>query len=486
MTAAGACYVFRPSTVEGVLEAIEAARRARRTLALKGGGNSYGDAFLNREQVVLDLSRMRRILSWDPRAGVLRCEPGVTIEDVWRYTLEDGWWMPVVSGTSRVTLGGAVSANIHGKNNFKAGTIGEHVREFTLLTANGEQRTISSLDGSDLFYAAIGGFGALGVITSIELQMKRVHSGMLEVEAHAARNWSEALENLALLAEQWDYAVGWIDGFPSGANAGRGILHSARYLQEGEDPHPEETLRPEAQQVPDSVLGIPKRALPRLMRPFTRPLGLRLINGLRYRSGRREAGHRFRQSLVAFNFLLDSIPNWKHAYRPAGLVQYQIFVPSDAAQQVFVQATLVAKEQGFPPFLCVLKRHRPDAFLLSHAVDGFSLAMDFRVHARRWEEFRRLADEMTELTLRAGGRFYLAKDSVLRPGQFRQAVGEEALQRFFALKAKTDPEGLFWSELWRRVVGERTPPSAPSFPDDIAHEACSGDPGAEDLPKPFW
>lgn len=486
MTAAGACYVFRPSTVEGIFEAMDAARRARRTLALKGGGNSYGDAFLNRESIVLDLSRMKRILSWDPRTGVLCCEPGVTIEEIWRYTIEDGWWMPVVSGTARVTVGGALAANIHGKNNRKAGPIGEHVREFTLLTADGDERSITPLNNPELFYAAIGGFGALGIITSVTIQLKRIYSGMLEVEAHVVRNWAEALETLALLAERWDYAVGWIDGFPSGASAGRGILHSARYLQEGEDPHPEETLRPEAQQVPDSVFGIPKRALPRLMRPFTRPMGVRLINGFRYRAGRREAGHRFRQSLVAFNFLLDSIPNWKEAYRPAGLVQYQIFVPVVAAQQVFTQATLVAKEQGFPPFLCVLKRHRPDAFLLSHAVDGFSLAMDFRVHSRRWEEFRRLANEMTEMTLAAGGRFYLAKDSVLRPGQFRQAVGEDALQRFLALKAETDPEGLFWSELWRRVVGEWAPPVAPSFPDAIASGTHPTEPEAEDLPKPFW
>lgn len=486
MTTGGACYVYRPSTLEGVREAIKEARRERRSIALKGGGNSYGDAFLNREQVVLDLSRMKRILSWDPNTGVICCEPGVTIEEVWRYAIEDGWWLPVVSGTARVTLGGALAANIHGKNNRKAGPIGEHVKEFTLLTADGEERTIVPLEDPDLFYAVIGGFGALGVITSVTMQLKRVHSGLLDVEAHVARNWAEALDKVAHLADAWDYAVGWIDGFASGANSGRGILHSARYLDEGEDPHPEETLRVEAQQIPDSAFGIPKRVLPRLMRPFTRPLGMRLINAMKFRAGRREAGHRFRQSLVAFNFLLDSIPNWKHAYRPAGLVQYQIFAPLDAAQQVFSEATRAAKEQGFPPFLCVLKRHRPDGFLLSHAVDGFSLAMDFRVHSWRWEAFRRLADEMTELTLSAGGRFYLAKDSVLRRGQFRQAVGAEALERFLALKASVDPEGLFWSEMWRRVVGEWTPLSPSAEPRADEREARETGADAEDIPKPFW
>lgn len=463
MTVGGPCYVFRPSTLEGVLVAMQVARQERRTIALKGGGNSYGDAFLNREQVVLDLSRMRRILSWNPTTGELRCEPGTTIEEIWKYVIEDGWWPPVVSGTARVTIGGALAANIHGKNNRKAGPIGEHVKEFTLLTADGEERIVTPMSNADLFFAAIGGFGALGVITSATFRLKHIYSGLLEVEAHSTRNWAESLEQLERLAEEWDYAVGWIDGFPSGASAGRGVLHSARYLLEGEDPHPEETLRVAAQETPNNILGFPKQGIPRLMRPLTRPLGMRFINAMKYRSGTRQAGHRFHQSLATFNFLLDSIPNWKYAYRPAGLVQYQIFVPLATAQQVFAEVTRVAKEQNFPPFLCVLKRHRPDAFLLSHAVDGFSLAMDFRVHPKRWEEFRRLADEMTELTLTAGGRFYLAKDSVLRPGQFRQAVGEEALERFLALKSEVDPEGLFWSELWRRVVGDLPLPPATTY-----------------------
>lgn len=486
MTAGGPCYVYRPSTIEGILAVMQLAQQEGRSVALKGGGNSYGDAFLNREQVVLDLSRMKRILSWNPDSGVIRCEPGVTIEELWRYVIEDGWWPPVVSGTARVTIGGALSANIHGKNNRKVGPIGEHIKEFSLLTADAEERTIAPLENPELFYAAIGGFGALGVVTSVTMQMKRVHSGMLEVEAHVACNWTEALGEVARLADEWDYAVGWIDGFPSGANAGRGILHAARHLEEGEDPHPEETLRAEAHQIPDSVFGIPKRALPRLMRPFTRPLGMRFINTMKFSAGKREAGRRFRQSLVAFNFLLDSVPNWKHAYRPAGLVQYQIFAPLDAAQHVFSEAVRVAKEQRFPPLLCVLKRHRPDAFLLSHAVDGFSLAMDFRVPSHRWEEFRRLADEMTELTLAAGGRLYLAKDSVLRPGQFRRAVGEEALARFLALKASVDPEGLFWSEMWRRVVGGWKPCAHPDSGSVDQFAPSQTDLEADDLPKPFW
>src|SRR5205085_4738619 len=157
---------------EGVHALFETARRHGRSVALRGGGRSYGDASLNRENLVLDLTRMNRILEWDPGTGVIRLEPGVTIRQLWQYAIEDGWWPPVVPGTMYPTLGGCLGMNIHGKNNFKAGPIGDHVLEFEFLTPAGERITASPTNNSDFFYAAIGSFGMLGCFTSITMQMK--------------------------------------------------------------------------------------------------------------------------------------------------------------------------------------------------------------------------------------------------------------------------------------------------------------------------
>lgn len=452
MTAGGPCYVFRPTTIEGILQCFEEARKAGKTVALKGGGNSYGDAFLNREEVVLDLSRMRRILDWNPQSGVVQVEPGVSIEALWRYTLEDGWWPPVVSGTAAVTLGGAIAANIHGKNNFRVGPIGEHIRNLWILTTAGDVLQLSPSQNAELFYAVVGGFGGLGVVVAAEIQLKRVHSGLLDVSAYATANWTETLDRIDELARENDYAVGWVDGFPAGSNSGRAILHAANYLAEGADPHPEESLTEEAQRIASSVLGIPKATIPRLLRPWIRPMTVRWINALRYRGGKRQHGHRFRQGLVPFNFLLDSIPNWKHVYRPAGLVQYQVFAPKETARQLFPSLIAMSHEHGFPPFLAVLKRHRPDPFLLSHAVDGYSLALDYRVAKAAWDRFKHLTNEMTELALAGGSRFYLAKDSVLSAEQFERAVGVASVQQYREIKSQLDPEGLLSSELLRRVL----------------------------------
>ncbi len=159
------------------------ARRTGHSVGLRGAGRSYGDASLNAEGITLDLTRMKRILAWDPQTGVITVEPGVTIQQLWQYTIEDGWWPNVVSGTMFPTLGGAAAMNIHGKNNWKVGPIGDHIQEFEILLPTGETKLCSRSQNAELFHAAIGGFGMLGVITRLTLHLKKVHSGLLKIEA---------------------------------------------------------------------------------------------------------------------------------------------------------------------------------------------------------------------------------------------------------------------------------------------------------------
>jgi decaprenylphospho-beta-D-ribofuranose 2-oxidase len=155
--------------------------------------------------------------------------------------------------------------------------------------------------------------------------------------------------------------------------------------------------------------------------------------------------------LVAFNFLLDYVPGWKNAYLPGGLIQYQSFVPKEHALEVFREQIQMQQAEKLESFLGVMKRHRPDRFLFSHGVDGYSLALDFKVETARWKELERMCHRMNDLVLAAGGRFYLAKDATLRPQDFAQSVGEESLARYSQLKAKYDPQSLLTSDLAKRL-----------------------------------
>ncbi len=148
-------------------------------------------------------------------------------------------------------------------------------------------------------------------------------------------------------------------------------------------------------------------------------------------------------------------PNWKHAYKPGGLIQYQSFVPKEHAQAVFSAQLTLAQAYGIVPYLGVFKRHRPDDFLMTHAVDGYSLALDFAVTPAKHGGLLSLAAEMDRLVLDAGGRFYFAKDSALHRSSVVEALGEDRVARFFALKRECDPENLLQTNLYRRLFGNR-------------------------------
>ena len=298
------------------------------------------------------------------------------------------------------------------------------------------------------------GLGVLGCVTKVTLRMKRVHSGLLEVTPVPAPNLHGMVEEFEERRHHADYLVGWVDGFAGGDALGRGQIHHARYLDPGEDPAPARTLRPETQQLPESILGlIPKSLTWRLMRPFMNDRGTRAVNWAKFSAGRLPlpSNRPYRQGLVGFSFLLDYVPNWKWAYRPHGLIQYQSFIPEENALAAFSEMLSLSQRRGLPPYLGVFKRHRPDRFLLTHAVDGYSLALDYPVRDRAalWA----LAHDLDEIVLDAGGRFYFAKDSTLTAEHAAAFLGDDTVARFLEIKKRCDPEGLLQTNLFRRVFG---------------------------------
>jgi decaprenylphospho-beta-D-ribofuranose 2-oxidase len=445
-------YRVRPTRNEEICDVFHLAEQEGLTITARGAGRSYNDAALNGGGIMLDTSAMNQILEWNPASGVVRCEPGVTLEKLWKHVEPDGWWPPVVSGTMKTTLGGCLSANIHGKNNFKKGTIGEHVLEFSAILPTGESITCTPAANSELFYAMISGLGMLGVFTSITLQMKRIYSGLMTVHAWSVPNLHQHLQELLDNAPHHDYIVGWLDTTAAGKNIGRGQIHAADNLKEGEDANAGQTMRLENQTLPPRIFGVfPKSALHYFMSPFMNNLGVSGVNTAKYVASLPK--HTFRQSHAAFHFLLDYVPNWERAYGRGGLIQYQSFLPKETAEQAWRELIELSLRRGLPSYLGVTKRHRPDKFLLTHAVDGFSLALDFKVTDRNRTPLSKMLQEFDRIILNAGGRFYFAKNSETSAEAARAFLGEATIAKFKELKRRCDPNNLLESNLFRRVFG---------------------------------
>lgn len=449
MAHAAWCRVERPRSAEEVVAAFETMRRDRTPTALRGAGYSYGDAACLDGGLLLDLSAMNRILSWDPAAGRATVEPGATIRDLWRRAVPDGWWPSVVPGTMAPTWGGCAAMNVHGKNHFASGALDSHVESLEILLPTLERLRCAPEENADLFAAVLGGAGLLGCITSLTLRLHRIRSGLLDVEAVAAETLDGCMDAIEARLGSTEYQVGWIDAFDP---RGRGLVHAARHLEEGEDADPAASLRAEAQDLPRRFFGVVPRAWMRFgLAAFSHDPGMQLVNEVKWRLGAAAGETRHRQTHAAFHFLLDYVPDWKRAYLPGGLVQYQPFIPRAAARAAFAELLRLARARGLPPYLAVLKRHRPSVSLLAPYLDGWSLALDFRVPRGGREGLTSLAREMDRVVVEAGGRFYLAKDSMMTPEVFRSTVPPAALEAFLAAKRRCDPEGLLRTDLSRRV-----------------------------------
>ena len=444
------CYQIKVRKTEDIEEAFHLAKRKGLTVTARGTGISYNDVSLNSGNIVIDMTGMDQILEWDPATGYVRCEAGVTLEKLWKHVEPDGWWPPVVSGTMKTTLGGCLSANIHGKNNFQVGTIGEHVMEFTAMLPTGALVTCSPKKNADLFYAMISGLGMLGVFVTVTLKMKRIHSGLISVDARPVHDLHEHLTDLLQNAPDYDYIVGWLDTFASGKSLGRGQIHASHNLKEGEDASAQETMKLSYQHLPDRLFGVmPKSMLHYFMTPFVNNLGWRMVNMAKYVSAMRT--HTFRQSHAEFHFLLDYVPNWERSFGRGGLIQYQSFLPKETAEDTWREMIALSIRRGLPSYLGVTKRHRPDNFLFTHAVDGFSLAMDFKVTDKRRPGLSAMLQEFDRMVLAAGGRFYFAKNSETSAESTRAFLGEEVITKFKKLKKRCDPNGLLESDLYRRL-----------------------------------
>lgn len=455
MTVGGPARVLRPTTTEQVAEAFAEVRKAGGTIALRGAGCSYGDAATSRNGHVLDLSGMNRMLAFDPDTGLAAVEPGVTVRDLWRQAIGYGYWPKVVSGTMAVSMGGAAAMNIHGKNNFALGSFGECVHSFDLMLPSGEVVHCTRQSDPELFHAAISGFGMLGCFIRLEIQTKRVHSGRLRVWGIVANDLEHNLQILEDLRGKADYLVSWLDLHGKGPGLGRGLMHRADQMEPGEDPEGLRFMDPVLQDVPPNLFGVvPKGWLWPGMWGAVHLRQVGLVNWLKFKAGAREQrASPYLQTHGAFHFLLDYVPRWQWMTKPGGLIQFQPFVPFQHGARVLRQIIERCQAAGHVPYLGVLKRHRPDPFLMTHGLDGYSLAMDFAVSSgqKRRADLWRLCQELAELVLEAGGRFYYAKDAVLLASSFARVHGDAATAAFRSLKQRLDPEQMLQTDLSRRL-----------------------------------
>lgn len=430
------CHLYRPER-RGDLAAILRSG-AQGSYISRGLGRSYGDAALNKDAGVIGHTLLNRFLSFDESSGVLECEGGVSLAEIIKYFLPRGWFLPVTPGTKFVTVGGAMAADIHGKNHHRDGSFSNFVLDFQLLTAAGDFLLCSPTSNADAFWATMGGMGLTGIIVSARIELRRVESAYMLVDYQRVSNLGQALGVMEESDQRYQYSVAWIDGLATGQNMGRSVLMRGNHAVTAE--LPSRVRNPLAYSTGPQLnlaFDFPSAAL--------NPLTIKAFNIAYY------ALHRSRaRQLVSFEkffYPLDAILQWNRMYGRHGFVQYQIALPQASGRDALHIILDRLARSGRGSFLAVLKRFGDGGCgLLSFPLRGYTLALDIPV-ARGLVPF---LHELDRMTLDHGGRIYMAKDAIL--GNQDLAAMYPKLGLFQALTRKLDPQSLLSSSLARRLA----------------------------------
>jgi decaprenylphospho-beta-D-ribofuranose 2-oxidase len=408
-----------------------------RGVLARGLGRSYGDAAQNGGGVVVDMTARNRLLSVDTQTGLVEVEAGASLDQLMRSLLPLGLFVPVSPGTRQVTVGGAIAADIHGKNHHVDGSFGRHVVAMDLLCADGTVRRLTP--GSDLFWATVGGMGLTGLVLRATLRMKSVESAYCLVDTERCADLDELMGRMDQGDHRYTYSVAWIDCLASGRSLGRSVLTRGRSATRQQLPA---KLRDHALEFRPKQLAVAPAVFPSgLLNRAT----VAAFNEAWYRKAPRERRGEV-QGIAAFFHPLDGVARWNRIYGPRGFLQYQFVVPF-GAEDTLRRCIRMLGDAGQASFLAVLKRFgEPSGGHLSFPTPGWTLALDVPIGAAA---LGRLLDRLDEEVIAVGGREYLAKDSRLPAAAIARMYPR--LDEWRDVRAATDPHGVFTSDLARRL-----------------------------------
>lgn len=421
----------RPRSVEALRDLV----LSEPHLIARGNGRAYGDSAIN-TSATIETRHLNRMIAFDPGSGQLVAEAGVLLGDIISAFLPGGWFPMVTPGTKFVTLGGAIAADVHGKNHHRDGSFRTCVDWIDVMGPDGEIRRCSPQDDAVLFDHTLGGMGLTGFILRAAIRLRPVETAWIRQTTISAPNLQTAMAAFEA-AQDATYSVAWIDCLGTGGKLGRSLVMLGEHAARAD-------LSPQKAKMPFKIKSKRKLRVPIDFPAFTlNSLTVRSFNALYYWAGKRKTGTQL-VDWDSYFYPLDAILGWNRIYGRKGFAQFQCVLPSHQSESGLTELLSEISKAGSGSFLAVLKRFGKQDSAFSFPMEGYTLALDFPVTPKTLA----LLERLDRITIAHGGRFYLAKDSRMTSATFHMSDPRAA-----EFQAHRDSQGL--TSRFRSAQSER-------------------------------
>ncbi|MBL0703842.1 MAG: FAD-binding oxidoreductase [Sulfurospirillum sp.] len=392
-----------------------------------GNGRSYGDSALGLH--VIDMKQRDFFINFNENEGLLHVQSGVLLCDILEAFVSRGWFLKVTPGTKLITIGGAIASDIHGKNHHKEGCFSQCVKEFNIMLENGEIVSCSKDERAELFRATCGGMGLTGVILDAKIYLKKINSQYIDQITIKTKNLKETFDAFEKYSDK-PYSVAWIDCLAKKNKLGKCLLMVGEFLDDGK-------LEYKKKKQLTIPFNFPNFALNKW--------SVKAFNWLYYGKAKTGVSHQ-KVDIDTFFYPLDAISHWNRIYGTNGFTQYQFILPKQESYEGLEEILKTISSSGKGSFLAVLKLYgKANENWLSFPIEGYSLALDFKIEKGLFE----LLDRLDEIVVKYKGRIYLTKDVRVKKETFEKGYPQIETFREFRKQNKMDTK--FQSNQSKRV-----------------------------------
>ncbi len=392
-----------------------------------GNGRSYGDSALSSN--IINVKPHNYFIDFDEENGLLHVQAGVLLSEILEVFVPRGWFLKVTPGTKLITVGGAIASDVHGKNHHVEGCFSTCVKEFSIMVADGEVIACSKEATPELFRATCSGDGLTGVILDTKIYLKKINSKYIDQTTIKTKNLKETFEAFEKYKEL-PYSVAWIDCLAKGDEIGKCLLMVGNFSDDGK-------LNYKSKKQLSIPFNFPSFAL--------NNWSVRAFNWLYYGKAK-EGVSKQKVDIDTFFYPLDAIGHWNRIYGKNGFTQYQFILPKEHSYEGMEKILKTISDSGKGSFLAVIKLYgKANDNYLSFPIEGYSLALDFKIEKGLFE----LLDRLDEIVVEYGGRIYLTKDVRVSKETFEKGYAQ--IETFRQFRAENEMDIKFQSHQSKRV-----------------------------------
>ena len=436
------CNYLEISNLEQITETFDYAKKNNNKISLRGGGRSYGDNTLNKNNIVLKYIADKNIYSFNELSGEILVSGSCTLIELLKFTIPKGWMLNVSPASQFITIAGAISNNVHGKNCSAKGYFGDYIERIEILTPDKGVLNCTNIENSELFYSVISGLGAFGIILKAKIKLRKIKTIKINTDINYVRNIDEAVEKSESLIKNYEYNIGSLNFTRFNNSVTDGKIRSSNFTEDAD-------LKQSNSEANFLIYIINYLLL------FNK---LPIIDKIteysfsKITSKKISNTKKIIENYYSMNFLGDKyLPLYNNFFRN-GFIEYQVIFDKNDYLKAINEIEYLLQANNYSSYMSSFKAYKASnsKYLFGLEKNGFCITLD--IPFEKGKKFQYFVRKLNEITIKYNGQVYLGKTPCINNEEFKTMY--KNYPEFKKLKIYYDPNFLLVSEMTNRLFSD--------------------------------